>query len=548
MSAYMLAGKTRFIFVTGGVVSSLGKGIAAASMAALFEARGMTVVMQKLDPYLNVDPGTMSPFQHGEVFVTDDGAETDLDLGHYERFTHVRMSKNSNYTTGRIYESIIRRERRGGYLGATVQVIPHVTDAIKEAVLSIQSGDPDIAIIEIGGTVGDIEVMPFLEAIRQLRFDLGRQRTAYVHLTLVPFIASAGELKSKPTQHSVQKLREIGIQPDALLCRCDRPIPQSQRDKIALFCNVSSEAVVEALDVPNIYEVPLGFNEGRLGSVLNQQLGIEDSEPELTIWKDICDKFHASTGLVRIVIVGKYVELADAYKSLNEALLHGGMANGVRVRLDYIEAEELEQGELTGLESADAILVPGGFGERGVEGKIAAIRYAREKKVPFLGICLGMQLAVIEFARHVAGLPNANSSEFDPDTEAAVIALMTEWKRDGILEVRTKDGDLGGTMRLGGYPCTLITESHAGRAYGKTEIRERHRHRYEFNNEYREHLEQSGLIVSGTLPDNSLVEVIEVPDHPWFVGCQFHPEFTSRPYEPHPLFTAFIKAAMQQSD
>jgi len=545
MGAHMLAGKTRFIFVTGGVVSSLGKGIAAASMAALFEARGMTVAMQKLDPYLNVDPGTMSPFQHGEVFVTDDGAETDLDLGHYERFTHVRMSKNSNYTTGRIYESIIRRERRGGYLGATVQVIPHVTDAIKEAVLSIQSGDPDIAIIEIGGTVGDIEAMPFLEAIRQLRFDLGRQRTAYVHLTLVPFIASAGELKSKPTQHSVQKLREIGIQPDALLCRCDRPIPQSQRDKIALFCNVSSEAVVEALDVPNIYEVPLGFNEGRLGSVLNQQLGIEDSEPELTIWKDICDKFHASTGLVRIVIVGKYIELADAYKSLNEALLHGGMANGVRVRLDYIEAEELEQGELTGLESADAILVPGGFGERGVEGKIAAIRYAREKKVPFLGICLGMQLAVTEFARHVAGLPNANSSEFDPDTEAAVIALMTEWKRDGILEVRTKDGDLGGTMRLGGYPCKLMPRSHAGLAYGKTEIRERHRHRYEFNNEYREQLEQSGLIVSGTLPDNSLVEVIEVPDHPWFVGCQFHPEFTSRPYEPHPLFTAFIKAAMQ---
>jgi len=548
MGAHMPAGKTRFIFVTGGVVSSLGKGIAAASMAALFEARGMTVAMQKLDPYLNVDPGTMSPFQHGEVFVTDDGAETDLDLGHYERFTHVRMSKNSNYTTGRIYESIIRRERRGGYLGATVQVIPHVTDAIKEAVLSIQSGDPDIAIIEIGGTVGDIEAMPFLEAIRQLRFDLGRQRTAYVHLTLVPFIASAGELKSKPTQHSVQKLREIGIQPDALLCRCDRPIPQSQRDKIALFCNVSSEAVVEALDVPNIYEVPLGFNEGRLGSVLNQQLGIEDSEPELTIWKDICDKFHASTGLVRIAIVGKYVELADAYKSLNEALLHGGMANGVRVRLDYIEAEELEQGELTGLERADAILVPGGFGERGVEGKIAAIRYAREKKVPFLGICLGMQLAVIEFARHVAGLPNASSSEFDPNTEAAVIALMTEWKRDGILQVRTKDGDLGGTMRLGGYPCKLTPRSHAGRAYGTAEIRERHRHRYEFNNEYRKQLEQAGLIISGTLPDDSLVEVIEVPDHPWFVGCQFHPEFTSRPYEPHPLFTAFIKAAMQHGD
>lgn len=542
------AGKTRFIFVTGGVVSSLGKGIAAASMAALFEARGMTVVMQKLDPYLNIDPGTMSPFQHGEVFVTDDGAETDLDLGHYERFTHVRMSKKSNYTTGRIYEAIIRRERRGGYLGATVQVIPHVTDAIKEAILSMQSGDPDIAFIEIGGTVGDIEAMPFLEAIRQLRFDLGRERTAFVHLTLVPYIASAGELKSKPTQHSVQKLREIGIQPDVLLCRCDRTIPQSQRDKIALFCNVPSEAVVEALDVKNIYEVPLRFNEGRLGSVINQQLGIKDSVPDLGIWERIRDSVSASTGEVTVIIVGKYIDLADAYKSLNEALSHGGIANNVRVKLDYVEAEELEQGTMHRLERADAILVPGGFGERGIEGKIAAVRFAREQKIPFLGICLGMQLAVIEFARHVAGLPGASSREFDQDTDTPVVALMTEWERDGVRELRSSDSDLGGSMRLGAYPCRLMPQSHAGRAYGMDEIKERHRHRFEFNNGYRRQLEQAGLIVSGTLPDDSLVEIVEVPDHPWFVGCQFHPEFTSRPYAPHPLFTALIKAAMQHSE
>jgi CTP synthase len=543
----ILAGKTRFIFVTGGVVSSLGKGIAAASMAALFEARGMSVAMQKLDPYINVDPGTMSPFQHGEVFVTDDGAETDLDLGHYERFTHARMSRRSNFTTGRIYESIIRRERRGDYLGATVQVIPHVTDAIKEAILSLRADDPDIAIIEIGGTVGDIEAMPFLEAIRQLRFDLGRQHTAYVHLTLVPYIASAGELKSKPTQHSVQKLREIGIQPDVLLCRCDRPIPQAQRDKIALFCNVPSRAVVEAPDVDTIYEVPLKLSGEGLGSVLNRHFGIEDTPPDLSIWKEICDKVRQAQGQVRIAIVGKYVDLADAYKSLNEALMHGGMTNGVKIELDFVEAEDLEQGGAGKLESAHGILVPGGFGERGIEGKIAAIHFARERQIPFLGICLGMQLAVIEFARHVAGLPLANSSEFDPEAEEPVIALMTEWERDGVRVFRTAQDDLGGTMRLGAYPCKLKADSHAGRAYGVEEIRERHRHRYEFNNVYRERLERSGLIVSGTLPDDSLVEIIEVPDHPWFVGCQFHPEFTSRPYAPHPLFAAYVRAAKHQA-
>lgn len=544
----MQAKETRFIFVTGGVVSSLGKGIAAASMAALFEARGMSVAMQKLDPYLNVDPGTMSPFQHGEVFVTEDGAETDLDLGHYERFTHAHMSKRSNYTTGRIYESIIRRERRGDYLGATVQVIPHVTDAIKEAILSLRADNPDIALVEIGGTVGDIEAMPFLEAIRQLRFDLGRKQTAFVHLTLVPYIATAGELKSKPTQHSVQKLREIGIQTDVLLCRCDRPIPESQRDKIALFCNVPSTAVIEASDVETIYEVPLKLSEEGLGSVLNQHFGIEDIQPDLGIWKDICEKVRGSSGQVRVAIVGKYIDLADAYKSLNEALMHGGMANGVQVELDYVEAEELEQGSLDRLESAQAILVPGGFGERGIEGKITAIRYAREKNIPFLGICLGMQLAVIEFARHVANMPMANSSEFDKETELPVIALMTEWERDGVRVFRSSQDDLGGTMRLGAYPCKLLAESHTGRAYGTDEIQERHRHRYEFNNTYRERLQEAGLIVSGTLPDHSLVEIIEVPGHDWFVGCQFHPEFTSRPYEPHPLFVAFVRAANQHGD
>ncbi|MBL4775102.1 MAG: CTP synthase [Mariprofundus sp.] len=540
--------KTRFVFVTGGVVSSLGKGIAAASLAALFEARGLRVTMQKLDPYINVDPGTMSPFQHGEVFVTDDGAETDLDLGHYERFTHATMSKRSNFTTGRIYESVIRRERRGDYLGATVQVIPHITDAIKSAVLSLRSDDVDIALVEIGGTVGDIESQPFLEAIRQLRFDLGRKNVAYIHLTLLPYIASAGEIKSKPTQHSVQKLREIGIQPDVLLCRSEHPIPQSQKDKIALFCNVDKESVIDAPDVDTIYAVPLKLREGGLGSVILEHFRMDDSEPDLSVWEDICRRIREPKQEIKIGMVGKYVELADAYKSVNEALIHGGMANEVRVKIEYFDAESLEKDGIEGLKAMDGILVPGGFGHRGTEGKIAAIRYAREHKVPYLGICLGMQLAVTEFARNVAGLEGAISSEFDERAEHPVIALMTEWEQEGARIQRSSDSDLGGTMRLGGYPCQVIEGTHTFAAYEKSEIRERHRHRYEFNNTYREQLEAAGLVVSGTLPDNSLVEIVEVKDHPWFVGCQFHPEFLSRPYAPHPLFAAFIGASKQAAE
>ncbi len=538
-----MADKTRFVFVTGGVVSSLGKGIAAASLAALFEARGLTVAMQKLDPYINVDPGTMSPFQHGEVFVTDDGAETDLDLGYYERFTHTHTSKRSNYTTGRIYESVIRRERRGDYLGATVQVIPHITNAIKNAILSLRADEPDIALVEIGGTVGDIESLPFLEAIRQLRFDLGRERTAFIHLTLVPYIRAAGELKTKPTQHSVQKLREIGIQPDVLLCRSEKPIGKGQRDKIALFCNVPSHAVIEVLDVDTIYEVPLKLNEGGLSSVILDHFGMHNPEPDLSVWEDICKKAREASETVRIAMVGKYVELADAYKSLNEALMHAGLTHGVRVEVDYVDAEVLEREGLERLKKSDAVLVPGGFGERGTEGKIAAIRYVRENKVPYFGICLGMQLAVVEFSRNVAGLRGAGSSEFDEKVEHPVIALMTQWEQEGVRVQRGHNDDLGGTMRLGGYPCKLKADSHAGRAYDESDIRERHRHRYEFNNTYRKQLEEAGLIVSGTLPDDSLVEVIEAPDHPWFVGCQFHPEFLSRPYAAHPLFTAFVGAA-----
>jgi len=539
--------QTKFVFVTGGVVSSLGKGIAAASLAALFEARGLKVTMQKLDPYINVDPGTMSPYQHGEVFVTDDGTETDLDLGHYERFTHASMSKRSNYTTGRIYESVIRRERRGDYLGATVQVIPHITDAIKNAVLSLRSEDVDIALVEIGGTVGDIESQPFLEAIRQLRFDLGKENTAYIHLTLVPYIASAGEIKSKPTQHSVKMLREIGIQPDVLLCRSDHPIPKSQKDKIALFCNVDRGSVIDAPDVDTIYGVPLSLREGGLGSVVLNHFGMEDPEPDLSVWQDICRQIREPKQQITIAMVGKYVELTDAYKSVNESLFHGGMAHGVRVKIDYIDAESLEKTGTDCLSGIDGILVPGGFGQRGTEGKMLAIRYARENKVPYLGICLGMQLAVVEFARHVAGLEGAISSEFDERAEHPVIALMTEWEQEGARVQRNSDSDLGGTMRLGGYPCRVIegTQTHA--AYGQSEIRERHRHRYEFNNTYRELLEEAGLIVSGTLPDNSLVEVVEVKDHPWFVACQFHPEFLSRPYAPHPLFAAFVAASKAQA-
>jgi CTP synthase len=539
--------ETKFVFVTGGVVSSLGKGIAAASLAALFEARGLRVTMQKLDPYINVDPGTMSPFQHGEVFVTDDGTETDLDLGHYERFTHATMSKRSNYTTGRIYESVIRRERRGDYLGATVQVIPHITDAIKNAVLSLRADDVDIALVEIGGTVGDIESQPFLEAIRQLRFDLGKRNTAYIHLTLVPYIASAGEMKSKPTQHSVKLLREIGIQPDVLLCRSDHPIPKSQKDKIALFCNVERDSVIDAPDVDTIYAVPMSLREGGLGTVVLKHFRMDNPEPDLSVWEDICRKIREPEQVVRIAMVGKYVELADAYKSVNESLIHGGMAHSVRVKIEYIDAESLEKNGPDCLADVDGILVPGGFGQRGTEGKIAAIRYARENKVPYLGICLGMQLAVVEFARNVAGLNDAISSEFNERAEHPVIALMTEWEQEGMRVQRDSDSELGGTMRLGGYPCRVIEGTHTFAAYGKSKIRERHRHRYEFNNTYREQLEAAGLVVSGTLPDNSLVEIIEVKDHPWFVACQFHPEFLSRPYAPHPLFAAFVAAAKTQA-
>jgi len=537
----------RFIFVTGGVVSSLGKGIVAASLAALFEARGLSVVMQKLDPYINVDPGTMSPYQHGEVFVTDDGAETDLDLGHYERFSHITTGRHSNYTTGRIYESVIRRERRGDYLGATVQVIPHITDAIKRAVLSLDGRGADIALVEIGGTVGDIESQPFLEAIRQLRFDLGRSRTAFVHLTLVPYIASAGEIKSKPTQHSVQKLREIGIQPDVLLCRSEHPIPKSQRDKIALFCNVERDAVIEAPDLDTIYGVPLSLHKGGLGKALLAHFGMEQVEPDLTPWHNICDKFRNPKRTVQIVMVGKYVKLADAYKSINEALIHGGIFHEARVEINHIDSESLEKHGTGVLESADGILVPGGFGDRGTEGKIAAIHFARTHNIPYFGICLGMQLAVVEFARNVAGIADATSSEFDHQSEHAVIGLMTEWEQDGMRVHRSVDGDLGGTMRLGGYPCRVLPDTHAFAAYQQDEVRERHRHRYEFNDTYRAQLQQAGLTIAGTLPDDSLVEIIEIADHPWFVACQFHPEFLSRPYDPHPLFAAFVGASLHTS-
>jgi len=504
--------------------------------------------MQKLDPYINVDPGTMSPFQHGEVFVTDDGAETDLDLGHYERFTHTKMSQRSNFTTGRIYETVIKRERRGDYLGATVQVIPHITNAIKDAVLSLEADGSDIALIEIGGTVGDIESLPFLEAIRQLRFDIGAERTAYMHLTLIPYIAASGELKTKPTQHSVQKLREIGIQPDVLLCRTEHRLSKEECDKISLFCNVAKGAVIEAPDVDTIYSVPLALREGGLGSVMLKHFGMEDRQPDLSSWVNICKQLREATKNIRIAMVGKYVSLADAYKSVNESLLHAGMPNHTRVQIDYIDAESIENDGCAALADVDGILVPGGFGQRGTEGKIKAIQYARENKIPFLGICLGMQLAVIEFARHVAGLPQASSSEFDPDSGQTVIALMTEWEADGARVQRSESDNLGGTMRLGAYPCRVIEGSFAAKAYGQNMIRERHRHRYEFNGRYRKILEEAGLRISGELPDGSLVEMVEVADHPWFVACQFHPEFLSRPYAAHPLFVDFIEASLQQHE
>jgi CTP synthase len=529
---------TKYVFVTGGVVSSIGKGLASASVGALLEARGLRVTCVKLDPYINVDPGTMSPYQHGEVFVTDDGAETDLDLGHYERFTTARMTRQNNFTTGRIYESVISKERRGEYLGATVQVIPHITDEIKARVRDATEG-VDVAIIEIGGTAGDIESLPFLEAVRQMKIEAGPQNALNIHVTLVPYIPTAGELKTKPTQHSVKEMREIGIQPDVLLCRTQMPLSRAVKDKIALFSNVPVEAVIGAIDVGCIYEVPMMFHAEGLDELIAERLNIWSRAPELTTWQRIVGRFkNPSRGTVKIGIVGKYVHLKDSYKSLHEALVHGGLNNECRVELEYIDSEQIEQGGPEALlSSLDAVLVPGGFGDRGTEGKIAAIGYARQNRIPFFGICLGMQLAVVEFARNIAGLAGANSSEFDKDTPHAVIDLMPDQRG-----VRNK----GATMRLGAYPCILTPGSLAADAYGATEISERHRHRYEFANDYRERLSASGLILSGTSPDKRLVEMVELREHPFFVGCQFHPEFKSRPASPHPLFARFVRAALER--
>ncbi|AQS90636.1 MULTISPECIES: CTP synthase [Gluconobacter] len=539
---------TRFVFITGGVVSSLGKGIASAALAALLQARGYKVRMRKLDPYLNVDPGTMSPYQHGEVFITDDGAETDLDLGHYERFTGVHASRADNTTTGRIYSDVIARERRGDYLGGTVQVIPHITDAIKDVVVS-GTDDYDFVLVEIGGTVGDIESLPFLEAIRQLRNDLGHAQTMCVHLTLLPYIPAAGELKTKPTQHSVKELQNVGIQPQMLLCRSDRPIPDNERRKIANFCNVRPEAVIAALDVDTIYACPISYhNEGMDQEVL-RYFGLPyDSKPDLSRWEKIVHAIREPEAEVRVAVVGKYTALLDSYKSLAEALLHGGIANHVKVNLDWIESEEFEKnGNIAErLKDADAILVPGGFGERGAEGKIQAVRYARENNIPFLGICFGMQMAVVECARSLAGLPKASSTEFGP-TDEPVVGLMTEWARGGELLRRREGGDLGGTMRLGAYPAKLVPGSRVAEIYGRTEIRERHRHRWEVNAHYKDRLEKTGLRFSGLSPDGVLPEVVEYPDHAWFVAVQYHPELLSKPFDPHPLFAGFIGAAVKEA-
>jgi len=528
--------RTKFIFITGGVLSSLGKGLAAASIGALLEARGLRITLIKLDPYINVDPGTMNPFQHGEVYVTDDGAETDLDLGHYERYTSARMSQKNNYTTGRIYYNVITKERRGDYLGGTVQVIPHITDEIKRCIITAAEG-VDLAIVEIGGTVGDIEGLPFLEAIRQLRGDLGKENVCYIHLTLVPYIATAGELKTKPTQHSVKELRAIGIQPDILLCRTDRYLTQDIKAKIALFCNISPDAVITAKDVDSIYEVPLVFHKEGLDEKIMEILNMWTRAPVLDEWERLVEKIRNPRDEVKIAIVGKYVHLTESYKSLSEALVHGGIANNCKVSLKYVDSEELESdGWESKLCGVDAILVPGGFGSRGINGKMRAIQLAREKDIPFLGICLGMQLAVIEFARNVCGLQGANSTEFDETTPHPVIDLM-----EGQKSVKEK----GGTMRLGAYPCRLVEGSIAWSAYGSQEISERHRHRYELNNAYREILERKGMRITGISPDGSLVEIVELPQQRWFLGCQFHPEFKSKPLAPHPLFVSFVRAALE---
>jgi CTP synthase len=537
---------TRFIFITGGVVSSLGKGLSAASLGALLQARGFSVRLRKFDPYINVDPGTMSPYQHGEVYVTDDGAETDLDLGHYERYTGVASRKSDSLSSGRIYSTVIGKERRGEYLGATVQVIPHVTDAIKEAMQADLNGE-DFVLCEIGGTVGDIESLPFLEAIRQLGNELGRDRAMYVHLTLVPFIPSAGELKTKPTQHSAKELLALGIQPDILLCRCDREIPEGARKKIAQFCNLREERVIPALDVNTIYAVPEAYHSHGFDREVCRHFGITGREPDLKRWTEIVKRIREPEGDVTIAVVGKYTHLPDSYKSLSEALAHGGIANNVGVKLNWLDSEIFEKEDaVQHLEGVHGILVPGGFGERGTEGKIEAARFARERKVPYFGICFGMQMAVIEAARHLAGLNGAGSTEFGPSAEP-VIGLMTEWFKGNVLERRNAHGDLGGTMRLGAYVAKLAPGSRVAKIYGKTEISERHRHRYEVNINYKDRLEKTGLKFSGMSPDGELPEIVEFADHPWFIGVQFHPELKSRPFEPHPLFTSFIKAAVDQS-
>ena len=537
---------TKYIFVTGGVLSSLGKGLASAAIGTLLECRGLTVTIQKLDPYINVDPGTMNPFQHGEVFVTDDGAETDLDLGHYERFTHAQLGRDNNFTTGKIYHSVISKERRGDYLGGTVQVIPHITDEIKQSIKLAANG-VDVVIVEIGGTIGDIESLPFLEAIRQFRTDVGPENALYIHLTLVPYIGTAGEVKTKPTQHSVKELRSIGIQPDILLCRTDRYLPKDIKSKIALFCNVGIDAVITAKDVDCIYEVPIVFHKEGLDGKIVELLNIWTRAPRLEPWEDLLHRIQALQHSVNIAIVGKYVDLTESYKSLNEALYHGGIANDCQVNLTFVDSEKMVGGNCAELlAEADGILVPGGFGTRGIEGKICSANHARVNKIPYFGICLGMQIAVVEFARNVAGMPEANSSEFNEFTPDAVIYLMQEWfdERTGTTQRRDETSDKGATMRLGAYPCRIVRDTIAYRAYGAEDISERHRHRYEFNNDYQTRLAESGLIFSGTSPTGDLVEIVEIKDHPWFLGCQFHPEFKSRPMTPHPLFRDFIKAAL----
>ncbi len=535
---------TKFIFITGGVVSSLGKGIASASLGAILESHGVKVTLLKLDPYINVDPGTMSPFQHGEVFVTEDGAETDLDLGHYERFVRTTMGKHNNFTTGQIYDEVIRKERRGEYLGATVQVIPHITDEIKRSVIA-GAGDAEVALVEIGGTVGDIESLPFLEAIRQMGVELGRERVLYMHLTLLPYIPVAGELKTKPTQHSVKELRSIGIQPDILLCRADREIPDDERRKIALFTNVPEDSVIPLVDVDSIYKIPKMLHDEGLDNIVANKLKLNTSKvADLSEWEKIVDDMEHPEGECTVAMVGKYMDLTEAYKSLSEALKHAGIHSRIRVNIEYVDSEDIEKNGVECLKDVDAILVPGGFGTRGVEGKIRAVEYARTNKIPYLGICLGMQVAVIEYARHVADMGDANSSEFNKDTSHPVIALISEWvNQDGSIELRDEDSDLGGTMRLGGQVCVLKAGTISHGLYGKDMIVERHRHRYEFNNTYREALQKAGLRFAGLSEDGSLIEMVEIPDHPWFVACQFHPEFTSTPRDGHPLFSGFIRAA-----